>query len=343
MWGGGVAKKFAQHRAGEITGGELAEEITKPLLGTMFGAAVAAAAQAGMVTGGGPSDYDEKNLLRQTGWQPYSFVVPDGQGGVQYVSFSRFEPVSSIMGMAADLVEIKDERKAGDMLQKIGGSIADNLTNKTYLRGLRDASLALSDPTRYAGKVITNISGTVVPTIVAKGAQALDPTLRDIRATETGLFGMPEAIQKKVMSRLPGVSRMLPARRTALGKPIRREGTAVERFAAPYYRTAAKGAEADLERFLVDIGYTPGRPGRDVTIPGTRGQKVRLSDKEYAYVERAREQAADRIRRALRSPGFRRLGPEEQRRRIESLFSRASSDARRRLMPRLRRRLRRVS
>ena len=343
LWGGGVAKKFKQHRAGEITGGELADAITKPLLGTMFASTMAAAAQAGWITGGGPSDWEEKNLKRQTGWQPYSFVVPDGQGGVQYVSFNRFEPVSSIMGMAADLAEIQDEKKAGDMLQKIGGSIAENLTNKTYLRGLRDASLALSDPTRYAGGVVKNIAGTVIPTIVAKTAQAMDPVLRDIRAEKTGMAGIPEAIGKKIQSRIPGASKLLPPRRTGLGEPIVREGTAAERFAAPWYRTGAKGAEADLERLLVDIGYTPGRPSRDVTIPGTRGQKVRLSDKEYAFMERAREQAADRARRWVRSPGFRRLGPEEQRDRIERLFSRASSDARRRLMPRLRRRLRRGS
>ena len=336
-----AAKVYQKFLKGEASQGDLSDAIARPLLGTTILAAFATYAMQGGMTGGGPTDWKEKSLLRDTGWQPYSFVFEDEDGKKHYIPFNRFDPISAVLGFAADVAEMPDRKDAGDMFDKALASITENLTSKTYLKGLGDASALISDPRVYASRYVSGmVGGFLVPNIVARGARAIDPVVRETRPAETGFGGIPEKVGKVLMSRIPGVSRRLEPRISGTGAPVERVGAALSRFAFPVQESVEREGR-EVEKLLLDIGYTPSPPSRTVTIPGTRGKgKVRLGEREYAYLVRAREQAAERVRKALRSPGFRRLDPEEQRKRIESLFSRASSDARKRLMPRLRRRFR---
>lgn len=307
--------------------GEAVDKLARPLVGTMILGTFGALAKAGFMTGSGPTDPKEKNLLRDTGWQPYSFKMGDS-----YIPFNRFEPVSSLLGFAADMVEAGNEKQAGDLFDKGLGSIVQNLTSKTYLQGLADAANVITRPKEFASRYASNLAGSLIPNIVAKGAQAIDPTLRDVRPESTGLAGIPEHILKTVESRIPGLSTTLPARRSGTGEAIERPGNAVSRLLSPVQVSTEKPGR-DLERLMVELGDEAVRspPGRDVTI---RGRKVRLAEDEYAFIQDADLATTEALRRTIRNPAFSRMDEERQRRYIRSQYEKGRDRARDRLLSR---------
>jgi len=305
--------------------GEAADSIARPLIGTMILGTFAAVAKAGGMTGGGPADPKERNALRETGWQPYSFVLPGGH----FVPFGRFEPVSGILGMAADLAEAKDSKNANDLFSKAIGSIGQNLLSKTYLQGLSEAAAAIAKPQEALSKWVSNTAGSLVPNIVAKAAQAADPVVRDT-SDESGLVGLPGRVLKTVESRIPGLSQTLPKRRSGTGEPVEREGNALSRFASPLQISSLEPG-ADFQQLLVDIDAVPSAPQKDLVIPGSKGKKVRLTEDELDKVTAADAKATEYLRRVVKSPTFRHMDPEDQKAAVHRIYNQYRTEARQKL------------
>jgi hypothetical protein len=288
------------HKAytGELKGGALSDELAKPLLGTLVMGAFGAAAHAGLVTGSGPEDPKTRADLMASGWQPYSLHDPISGS---YLSYHRFEPLASVMGLAADSVEALNEKTAGAQVQKGIEGISRNLTSRTFLTTLSNALDALHDPVRFGGKLLSGVEGSAVPGIVSHVATAIDPVQRQTSPTD---FSAVEA-------RLPGVSTLLPAKRTALGEeraPLGRE-SALERFASPFPRSS-DNPDADLERELANIGYVPSTPANYLRMPNSRA-KVPLSPEEVQGFMDARKSASDRARQLIQMPEFQALPDRE--------------------------------
>lgn len=317
------AEEFAEAR------GQLADAIAGPLMGTAILAGFAGYAQAGGMTGGGPTDPKDKNALRDSGWQPYSFVlVNPATGKKTYVPYNRFEPVSSLLGFAADLVEAKDAKTGGDLFDKALGSVVENLSSKSYLQGIGDAASLISNPKQFAGQYVQNLSGSVVPNIIGRAASAVDPKFRDTRASSDGPLGILESTGKRIASRIPGVSTMLPERRSGTGEPIERPGNAVSRFLAPAPPSTEKEG-GEFSRYLVEVDAVPSAPGRDIVA---RGKRVRLSEEEYSAIQDADAKTTARLRAAL--PRLRKMEGEKARNVIRSAYDQARATARRRVLSR---------
>lgn len=283
---------------GDEKAGEAAEALAKVVLGSVIGAAAAAAAYEDLITGGGPVDPKLQENKRRTGWEPYSLHI-----GNQYISYQRFEPLSSVLGLAADLseaVKAGDTNTAKQHTQKLIGSIADNLTSKTFLAGLEGFFTFWHDPVRYGDRWVKQLEGSVVPNIVGATARAIDPVYRETDAL-TG---------EAAMAKIPGLSKTLPPSRTPTGEVRMRRGNALERFAAPYQRTSENpDPAADVYRELDRIGYVPSTIGKTISV---RGKKLPLTDEERTILADAREKATQRLRRVIRDPGFRRLPDSEK-------------------------------
>lgn len=317
---------------------EAVDKLARPLFGTMILAAFYAHAKAGGMTGSGPTDPREKSLLLDSGWQPYSFVFPVEGGKKLYIPFARFEPVSTLLGVAADLAEAKDAKSGEELANKGIGSVVENFVKKSYLRGLGEASTAASNPSEYMGQYVRNLGGSLVPNIVAKAAQAVDPKIRDTKPERAGLAGVPESLAKTWASRIPGVTLALNERKGGTGEPIERPGNAATRFLFPSQITTTK-TNKELETELVSIGYVPNQPKREITLPAsgnTPSVKVRLSDEEYAFLQKAHQKASEYIRTNLmRDPGFKRLpgtleegGRNSREARIRRIYDRFHDNAR---------------
>jgi hypothetical protein len=315
----------------ETLRGEAVDAIARPLLGTVLLGTFAAYAKAGGMTGSGPTDPKEKALLKETGWQPYSFVIGE-KGNQTFVPFNRFEPVSSLLGFAADIVETRNAKDAGELFDKGLGSIVTNLTSKTYLQGIADAAELVNDPKRFAGQYASNLAASAVPNVVKKVTQAIDPVQRETRPQDTGWAGIPERIGKTVAAAIPVVSKSLPERKAVTGESVERPGNAASRLLSPIQVTSEKSGR-DLEALMVKLGVSQGAPQRQVSIPKT-GVKVPLTQAEYSYLQDVDKRASDYLRRVVTDPRFKRLTPEQQKAYLERTWRSAGDEGRKRLMNR---------
>ena len=139
------------------------------------------------ITGHGPQNKDEKDALKASGWQPYSFRIPNGKGGHNYWSYQRLDPVSTIIGLFADMAEFEDYHDIEgpvlkDLFAMTALSFTQNVTNKSYVKGLDTLLNAFKDPVNNAQGVAGNIVGGFMPSFVVQMQNAGgDRTLRETR------------------------------------------------------------------------------------------------------------------------------------------------------------------
>ncbi|MCL5884450.1 MAG: hypothetical protein M1377_03750, partial [Deltaproteobacteria bacterium] len=210
--------------------GQLA--VAKLVNGSLIMGAAAVLAQAGYMTGSGPKNRSQRQLWTNDGWQPYSLDI-----GGKYYDMSRLEPVGTLMGIAADIALINefnqgevDEKDIEDVAVASALAGYQVFSMKSYLAGVGSWMEAINDPDRHGGRVITQLSGSAVPAIVAQGTQAyVDPKFREVRDSVDAL-----------MARIPGLSDKLEARLDLFGREQLRPGRLGPDIASPMKVSEAK-------------------------------------------------------------------------------------------------------
>jgi hypothetical protein len=293
--------KFAAHRSpfglamkdvqAEIKAGGARRDMAIARMGfsSAIGAWVATQAASGNITGSGPSDPEARRVWFAAGYRPYSVRIPawvadefgigeQGETGDAWVSFARLEPIGTILGVSADFAEISGhikEKGAEELGAKIVMAVNKNLTNKTFLQGLSRLALAVSDPDRYAPRLIQGFAGTVIPTAVAQVARVQDPVLREVRSA-----------LDQIKSRIPGYSDELPARRNIWGEPIILDGGLGPDLVSPLYshRVVPDKASREVARLSARLS----KPSRQIA-------GVDLTPKEYGQLQQLTGQRAKRV------------------------------------------------
>lgn len=276
----------------------------KMALGTGLGLTVTQLAAQGLITGGGPADENRKRQLLADGWQPYSIKIGD-----KYFSYQRFDPLSTTLGVAADLVDLqsamtdKQREKVGTL---VAASIIQNLSNKTWLSGLSDALEAAQDPQRYGTSWANRMAGTIaVPALVAQTVRSTDPFMREART-------MMDAIK----ARIPGLSDDLPPQRDIYGRPIeRQQGLGPDLF-SPIWMKERKNDPVIRE--VIASGASMGKPARGDFTPEDYSRYVELAGR-YTY---------EGIAEAITAPDWASLDPADRKSEIESIKNAARKDAR---------------
>ncbi|MGB1304007.1 hypothetical protein [Pseudoalteromonas marina] len=208
--------------------------LAKIAMGSTLMAIGADMAMSGDITGKGPSNYQLAKMLRETGWQPYSVKVGD-----TYYSYSRLDPVGAFIGLSADMSEIIAHSEEQDALDVASASIlatAQNVTSKTYLRGVAEFFDMMSSTSSEVGAAnkkqkrwLTRLAGTVVPSGVASLERVISPEL-------SATYGVIDQIS----SRTPGLSENLPPRRNVFGEPVVLQGGLGPDILSPIYTSKAK-------------------------------------------------------------------------------------------------------
>ena len=206
-----------------------------------MGASVMATAvglwNSGSITGQGPSDEKERVLKQATGWQPYSlrFKMP-GSDKYQYVSYQRFDPLATFLGVVADFADKATEDKVGSkdwinfMGSAIGTALSKNITSKSYLTGIEQIMDAINQPDRKMSQFIsTRLGSLVVPSLVSQVVPSGDPVMREAR-TFLDMF----------TKRIPGLSDKLEPKRNILGEPIKRQEAIGPDFISPLFYSEQK-------------------------------------------------------------------------------------------------------
>lgn len=189
------------------------------ILGSSFAMMVGSLGIQGLITGRGPSDPDQRKALSEAGWLPYSFKFGD-----TYVSYSRLDPFATIIGTIADIQDatryLPDDKQ--EDLNELGMgllvSLANNLTNKTYLQGVSNLVQALSDP----GARLERSAQAFVSSFMPNLLRDVGDTLNEAIEGDTAVKEI-RSVTDAVLNKIPYFSETrLDPRRNALGEPIKK-------------------------------------------------------------------------------------------------------------------------
>jgi len=168
------------------------------------------------ITGGGPRNPDEKKALESTGWRPYSFVTINDDGTKTYTSYQRLDPFATMIGLVADIAEFTEmnpdqEPHSAEAFSAMAFTVAKNMTDKSFLRGLNNMLNIFSDPDTYIPKTFRDVaSAMAVPMFVdkIKGYEA-EQLIRENRN-----------ISDAILRKLPIAEERVPPKRTFLGEAV---------------------------------------------------------------------------------------------------------------------------
>lgn len=168
------------------------------------------------ITGGGPRNRKERQALMATGWRPYSFVKHGEDGTKTYVSYERVDPLATMIAIIADAAEFTkmnpdDSDGFAEVFSALSFTIAENMTDKSFLRGVNNILNLTREPEVYLPKTFKDIgSAMAVPMFVDKLKNANGEQM--IRETRT----LKDAIWRKV----PIAEENIPPKRTFLGEAV---------------------------------------------------------------------------------------------------------------------------
>lgn len=304
-----IAAPLLERVRNDFAAGGAPAAVAKARIGIGSGFALAAVGLAlnGMLSGNGPDDEEERKLLEKTGWQRYSLKVGD-----TWVAYNRFDPTGTILGLSADMTEAS-RYLAKDELDKVGtlliASIAMNLGEKSYLRGIADFSQAYSDPARYMKNYTENLATSLIPNIVAQTAGEFDPYQREARS-----------ILDRAKSKIPGLRQTLPMRHDLSGAPM--ETTNVGFFLP----LSAREVKNDpLAVAMLKLGL-----GKDV--PDRRIRGVELTSVEYQdLVNKMGKARWDELSPLVSTPYFQEImqsDPEAAREELDAEWNKIGNEIR---------------
>ena len=258
------------------------------------------------ITGGGPKDTAQRKTLEATGWQKYSLKL-----GNKYAGFAGLDPLGTHFGVLVDIVEQLDDHASSNtttaeqMFAAASISLSRNVTEKSYLAGLKFLTDAISEPDRKMERAIRNIAGGFVPNVLYQGQSVMgDTTLREVRS-------LSDAFMKK----LPMGNDNLDPKRNILGEPVIMEQIP---FVGPFNPSAISTRDGDVvfeELASLEHGFTQTSTTLDRSIDMTEF----VNDKGQSAYDRRLELLSDtkirgktlrqELEKLISSKRYQRLSP----------------------------------
>jgi len=320
-----------KYETGKMDSTTYYKEAAGTVMGTAVWASLLGAAKMGMITGSGPTNYADRQNLLATGWRPYSLKLGDN-----YLPLQRIEPLGTVLGMAGDAAELGS---TDDLTGKAIAMVKQNLTDKSFLYGLESFAAAFANPEQRGSTYYRQMSGSIVPTFFSKVAQAVDPYQR-VQEAGGADAGVPDALAY----RIPGVSRALQPRTTALGEKAERWGSigtegafrqvtgAVQSIMSPIPFSLERKdieVEKELNRLRGYRGMPPAAPKRkkQITLKGVSGENVKLTKDEYSVYDRWHQKAKQHLSRVIGTAQYERLSDDQKAKIIGSVYRKYRSVA----------------
>lgn len=208
-----LAPLYKSFRADIMAGGARQEmALARMATGSCLLLATGDLALKGIITGGGPRNSAHRKALEATGWQPYSIKIGD-----KYYSYSRIDPISTVLGLGADFIEITtntyneddvDNEETISIASSISLAIANGLLSKNYVYGLAQFMDNIRSRNR-ADKYFKDILTSFVPNISRDIRNLADPYARET-------FDLIDNYKNKLL----GFSKELPVKRDIFGREM---------------------------------------------------------------------------------------------------------------------------
>jgi hypothetical protein len=181
----------------------------------------------GMITGSGPSDYKQRRMLEDTGWQPYSIRMSDGS----WWSYRNMDPFATPIKIMVNLMdrmnELEYRRSQGEKTEGHTAHLQQyfGVATGSMVQAIRDASLTtgfdqamdiadalMQDDDATMGDQLAQWFGKkaqmLVPAMYSKTKNILNPTMRD-----------PLSLDQYIMAKIDGEVGKVPAMYDVLGRP----------------------------------------------------------------------------------------------------------------------------
>ena len=281
---------------------EMADAVGKTATGTALTLLVGMGlAREGLMTGSIPDSPSEREKWRQQGKTPNSILI-DGQ----WMRLGGISPVGNLISLGAQIQANMDDPSL-DGTGRITQSAADAakaFADQSFLRGIAGTIDLIEGGQTVQQVAAGGAAGSLVPTLVADIAQAMDPTIRESRGLVSG-----------VARRLPGVSSDLPARQNVFGE-VREVENRASRFVDPFLSTQVP--DDPISRELIRS---------DIRVPGTRqGGTAYFPDENPAQFQRRNRVEGQELKAALQemfgNPRWRQLSREQRQSAVNTLSSR---------------------
>ena len=260
------------------------------------------------ITGGGPSNEREKEALMATGWRPYSIRIGD-----TYYSYQRLDPVSTVLGIAADLVEVGvredkafDESGAEHIANALILSLTRNFTNKSYLAGIQMWADALGDPDRYVEKLGRNYAGSFVPNVLSQMADYDSQAIKEVRS-------ITDSVKRKL-----GMRGSLDTKRNILGEEYVAEQWMGTGFINPIQLSTKKNDPILTEMASLNHAFRnpPANLGGQIDLleyENDKGQSANDRQLELLKTVKLRGLSLRQtLNKLIKSRNYQRLSPESE-------------------------------
>ena len=252
-----------RYRAAIAEGGaEAAKAKIRWQMGSLGMAAIGYHVMQGTCVGGISADRRIRAAYERQGVKPYSCKI-----GNKWVSYAHFEPISAMMGMVADAIEVSahpdtEERDALELVAGVVAAIGYNMTNKTFMAGISGFMDAIRDPHRRAENFVRNYVGSAVP-----GSSFIN----EIRKLNDNVKRFKIDIVDPMWSKLPGLSDKLGAQRDLWGRPILEN------------RIYTTHQPNDADKVMTDLALPIPNHNKNFGLPGSFPN---VEDVEYTVEER---------------------------------------------------------
>lgn len=230
-----------------------AKAVAEMTVGSSIAALTMNYAFSGHISGAGDPDPAKRRVQMAAGWQPYSIKI-----GNTWYSYQRFQPVGTLIGMAADIAEVWEHmtpEESDKVPRMLAVAFSNAVTNQTFLQGITMLVDALSEPDRRGPRLIQNMTASAVPALVGQTAQFMDDYKREITST-----------REAVMNRIPGLREQLPVQRDPWGEPATNPSRLG--FISPVIESSPSQDKVRTEAARLGVGAQ--KAPKAVTMP-TRG------------------------------------------------------------------------
>ena len=237
------------------------DKLYDAIVGTAVLSAIGAYATNGGVTGSGPTDPKERELLQEKGWQRYSMLVPMPNGKPLYLPNRLFTPFETALNAAGEMHDYGAYQKP-DITER----------EKIDLGIKRTSEVIRQNPYALSGLVsLFEATQFGLAPFLAEQATRLTPFAATARAVGTSVDPMERttdrgkdvALADEVFQRWEqsiGVRQSLPVAQSAFGEPKENEQQGVWAF-APRIRQAREAPSADIFR---NARVMPGQPKSEI-------------------------------------------------------------------------------
>jgi len=298
--GGGVLSFMgANFRREPLTANEKADLTTKAVIGTTLMGITMLLSQVGVgdddeplleITSNGTGDFTKNEILRGTGWQPYSFRVKKPNGKYSSWISYQYSPLIAGLGFVGhfnDLTtykEEKDEETVTTKLSKAAGLNVSTFFQSTYLAGLGDFLQSVLDPRSSEATLekavkggANAVKGVVIPNLATQITQSYER-----------IFDVPK---KEVRNTLLGnVVQDIPFARNSYGDKVNILGDPIMYDTDKFFSVNKPDTIVQL---LVDKKSVFAPPSRkaEKTYDIETGKERMLNDEEFYIFARTKGQA----------------------------------------------------